>query len=137
MKSKKVRDGLLEYASIVHNAKLTTSCKVLLWHYGYAFNWSGKSPSFYSQKLICLLTGMSPSTYQKARKRLLELGWIIEFKRGRRKSILVTPQVGRDDEEVVARFENYQSNEVSLEETIRNLPDEFFNPFGDEDKDAS
>lgn len=137
MKEKRERDGFFEYASRVHSAKLTTSCKVLLWHYGYAFNWNEKRPSYYSQKSICSLTGMSPSSYQKARKRLLELGWIIERKRGRRQSILVTPLVGRDDEEVVVRFEDYQSDDVSLDEAIRNLPDEFFNPFGDEGKAAS
>ena len=137
MKEKRERDGFFEYASRVHKAKLTTSCKALLWHYGYGFNWTKGLPSYYSQKSICLLTGMSPSTYQKARKRLLELKWIKEHKRGRRQSVLVTPALGRDDEKVVARFKNYQSDEVSLEEAIRNLPDEFFNPFGDEGKAAS
>ena len=137
MKEKKVRDGFLEYASRVHSARLTTNCKVLLWHYGYGFNWLEKRPSFYSQKSISTLTGMSPSSYQKARKRLSELGWIIEFKRGRKQSVLVTPLVGREDEKVLARFEKYQSDDISLDEAMRNLPDEFFNPFGNQDKAAS
>ena len=137
MKEKKKRDGFLEYASRVHTAVLDTKCKVLLWHYAFGFNWKIRQPSFYSQKSICLLTGMSPTSYQSARKRLLELGWIIEKKRGRKQSVLVTPQIGRDDQEVVSRFASLKSGEISLADALKDLPDEFFNPFGDEDKAAS
>jgi hypothetical protein len=121
----------------VHDAGLDIHTKALLWHYAYAYNWSENRPSYYSQELICLLTGMSPSTYQKARKRLLELGWIIEYKRGRRDPVLVTPRVGMDDEKILAKIKAYKSKKASLAETIRSLPDEFFNPFSDEDEAAS
>ncbi len=80
---------------------------------------------------------MSPSSYQAARKRLLELGWIIEKKRGRKQSVLVTPKIGRDDEKVVKRFNSYKSNDVSLAEAISELPDEYFDPFNNQDKAAS
>ena len=80
---------------------------------------------------------MSPSSYQKARKRLLELGWIIEFKSGRRQPVLVTPKVGRDDEKIVSRFKIIQSEKMSLDEAIRSLPDEFTDPFWDEGQAAS
>lgn len=137
MKEKKKRDGFLEYASRVHSSGLDIHSKALLWHYAYAFNWTEKRPSYYSQELICLLTGMSPSTYQKARKRLLELGWIIEYKRGRRDPVLVAPQVGRDDVRVLVKMRAYKSKKATLEETMQNLPDEFFNPLGDDGQVAS
>lgn len=129
MKEKRERDGFLEFASRVHRARLDTRCKVLLWHYAYGFNWVKGQPSFYSQRQICLLTGMSASSYQKARKRLLELGWIIEFKRGRRQTVLVTPRVGRDDDEVISRFGLPKTDEISLEDAMGSLPDEFTDPF--------
>lgn len=137
MNEKKKRDGFLEYASRVHAAVLDTKCKVLLWHYAYGFNWLKGQPSFYSQKSICLLTGMSPSSYQSARKRLLELGWIIEKKRGRRQSVLVTPQVGRDDQRVKSRFESFKSDEISLEKALSELSIEYFDPFWNDDEAAS
>ena len=67
------------------------------------------------------MTGMSPSSYQSARKRLLELGWIIEKKRGRRQSVLVTPQIGRNDQEVESRFESLKSDDISIEKAISEL----------------
>jgi hypothetical protein len=137
MNEKKKRDGFLEYASRVHAAVLDTKCKVLLWHYAYGFNWNESRPSFYSQKNICRLTGMSPSSYQSARKRLLELGWIIEKKRGRRQSVLVTPQIGRNDQEVESRFESLKSDDISLEKAMSELSIEYLDPFWNEDKAAS
>ncbi len=137
MKEKRKRDGFLEFASRVHKAKLDTRCKVLLWHYAYGFNWLRGKPSFYSQRQICLLTGMSASSYQKARKRLLELGWIIEFKRGRRQTVLVTPKEGIDDVKVISRFGIPKTDEISLEDAIDSLPIEFTDPFLDQGKAAS
>ena len=79
-KKKKPRNGFLAYAAIVHTAKLEARCKLLLWHYGYAYNWKKQGASFYTQDQICALTSMSKSTYQKTRKKLLDLGWIKEKK---------------------------------------------------------
>ncbi len=137
MNEKRKRDGFLEYASRVHSAVLDTKCKVLLWHYAFGFNWKEKNPSFYTQKNICLLTGMSPSSYQSARKRLLELGWIIQKKRGRRQSVLVTPQIGRDDPKVESRFEYLKSDDISLEKAFSELSIEYLDPFWNDDKAAS
>lgn len=137
MGNKRERDGFLEYASRVHRARLDTRCKVLLWHYAYAFNWLQKKPSFYSQNQICLITGMSPSTYQKSRKRLIELGWIIEQKVHGFHPVLVTPRIGRDDESFVAPKGVDENEKITLEEALMLLPNEFFDPFMEQDKFAS
>ena len=127
------RNGFLEYASIVHSAKLEMKCKVLLWHYGYAYNWKKQGASFYTQDQICALTSMSRSTYQKARKRLLVLGWIKEMKVGWDLPVFVVPKVGLPDPnyENYAWAKNHKENKISIEEALGSLPDEFRDPFGD------
>ena len=127
------RNGFLEYASIVHSAKLEMKCKVLLWHYGFGYNWKKRGPSFYTQESICALTGMSPSTYQKARKRLLELGWIKEMKVGWDHPVLVVPKVGLDDPDYERHSwaKWHKDNRPSIQETLDSLPEEFRDPFGD------
>ncbi len=125
------RNNYLEYAAIVHRAKLSTSCKALLWHYAWAFNWTHRRPSFYTQQQICALISMSPSSYQKARKRLVELGWIIEERKSRVLPVFVTPKIGTDD----PNYDSWSwsrwhpSNEQSIEEFIADLPEDFRNPF--------
>jgi hypothetical protein len=69
-KGKTRGNGFLEYAAIVHSAKLEARCKDLFQHYGYAYNWKKQRASFYTQDQICALTSMSKSTYQKARRKL-------------------------------------------------------------------
>jgi hypothetical protein len=127
------RNGFLEYASIVHSAKLEMKCKVLLWHYGYAYNWKKQGASFYTQDQICALTSMSRSTYQKARKRLLVLGWIKEMKVGWDLPVFVVPKVGLPDPnyENHAWAKNHKENKISIEDALGSLPDEFRDPFGD------
>jgi hypothetical protein len=94
---KRVQDKLYKYASIVLNAKIDGSAKALLWFYAYVFNWDAGRPSYWAQRKICALTGMSQSTYQKKRKYLEDLGWITVFKRGFSESCLVSVKVGSND----------------------------------------
>ena len=128
------RNGFLEYASIVHSAKLDARCKVLLWHYGYAYNWKKQGASFYTQDQICALTSMSKSTYQKARKKLLNLEWIQEKKISWDLPVFVVPKVGLPDPDydTHAWAKNHKENKISIEEALKGLPDEFRDPFGDE-----
>lgn len=94
---KKVQDKLYKYAEIVKLAKMDGSAKALLWFYAFVFNWENKRPSWYSQRRISALTGMSPSTYHKKRKYLEELGWITVLNRGFNDSCLVSVKVGSND----------------------------------------
>ena len=95
--NKQKQDKLYLYGNTVMWAQLECKAKALLWCYAYAFNWEQGRPSFYSQERICAITGMSPKTYQKARKYLESLGWIIVQKRSRRKPPLIWVKVGKDD----------------------------------------
>jgi hypothetical protein len=133
-KVKKPRNGFLEYAAIVHSAKLEARCKVLLWHYGFAYNWKKQGASFYTQDQICALTSMSKSTYQKARKKLLDLGWIKEIKISWDLPVFVVPKVGLPDPdyEKYAWAKNHRENKISVADALKSLPDEFRDPFGDE-----
>lgn len=94
---KSKQDKLYLYGNTVMWAQLECKAKALLWCYAYAFNWEQGRPSFYSQERICAITGMSSKTYQKARKYLESLGWIIVKKRGRKQPPLVWVQTGQDD----------------------------------------
>ena len=94
---KQKQDKLYLYGKTVMWAQLECKAKALLWCYAYAFRWKEGTASFYSQGKICAFTGMSPKTYQKARKYLESLGWIIVQKRSRRKPPLIWVKVGRDD----------------------------------------
>ena len=127
------RNGFLEYASIVHMAKLEMKCKVLLWHYGYAYNWKKQGASYYTQEQICAITSMSPSTYQKARRKLLELGWIKEMKKGWDLPVFVVPKVGKPDPsyELQSWAKGHRDNKISIQEALDSLPDDFRDPFED------
>ena len=96
---KRKQDKLYLYGNTVMWAQLECKAKALLWCYAYAFNWEHGRPSFYSQERICAITGMSPKTYQKARKYLESLEWIILEKRGRRIPPLVWVKTGNNDPE--------------------------------------
>ena len=94
---KRVQDKLYKYAEIVKLAKIDGSAKALLWFYAFVFNWENKMPSWYSQRRICALTGMSPSTYHIKRKYLEDLGWITVLNRGFKDTCLVSVKVGSND----------------------------------------
>ena len=99
MNDKKKQDKLYEYAAIVQKAKIDGKAKALLWHYAYTYNWSTRSPSFYSQRTLCAEVGMSQGTYYQKRQYLEDLGWVKIRKRGFDKPCLVTPLEGRNDPE--------------------------------------
>jgi hypothetical protein len=99
MPEKKVQDKLYKYGSKVLNAKIDGSAKALLWFYAYVFNWEGSVPSWYAQRKICALTGMSQSTYQNKRKYLERLGWIEVLNRGFSETCLVRVKEGMNDPE--------------------------------------
>lgn len=130
---KRKRDNYLEYMAVVHRAKLDMKCKALLWHYAWAFNWKARNPSFYTQKQICAYTSMSPSTYQKARRKLLELGWIQEKKISGDLPVFVTPKVGQDDPayESWSWAKGHGSNTQSIEEHLSGFSEDFRDPFKD------
>ncbi len=94
---KRVQDKLYKYAEIVKLAKIDGSAKALLWFYAFVFNWENKNPSWYSQRRICALTGMSQSTYHIKRKYLEDLGWITVLNRGFKETCLVSVKVGSND----------------------------------------
>jgi len=97
------KDKLYEYLDEVIYAKLDGKAKTLLFFYATVYNWTKDRPSFWSERAICALTGMAPSTYQAKRNYLEDLGWIVVKKRGREMTSLVGVMVGRDDP-------NYESN---------------------------
>jgi len=96
---KKVQDKLYKYGNVIINAKIDGSAKALLWFYAFVFNWEQGQPSFWAQRKIAAVVGMSPSTYQNKRKYLEKLGWITVFNRGFDNSCLVRVKVGENDPE--------------------------------------
>ena len=85
------------YLTAIRTAKLESKAKLLLYFYATTFKWDERKPSFYSQRKICALNSMAPGTYDLARNKLEELGWIKVVYRGRRKSCQVTVLYGIDD----------------------------------------
>lgn len=128
---KSKREGQLAYVAIVHRAKLDMKCKALLWHYAVTFNWNKRRPSYYTQDQICAYVGMSPTTYQRAKNRLIELKWIITEKKSRDLPVFVTPTIGIDDPNYskMSWSKGHEDNFIKLEDAIDDLPDEFRDPF--------
>lgn len=134
MKEKKEQDGIYKYANSIRLAKLDIKTKALLWHYASAYNWTENKPSYYTQEQICAIVGFSPSTYQKAKKQLIELGWIKTIKVAYDSPVFVTPKIGRDDEQYEKHCwaKWHKSNKSTLAEDIDSLPREFRDPFLEE-----
>lgn len=95
--TKKERFGFLDYAEKVRLAKLDGGSKGLLWFYASTYNWKNKKPSYYTERSICSLVGMSLGTYHNRRKYLEELGWISVYHKGKHNSAHVGVKVGIDD----------------------------------------
>jgi hypothetical protein len=91
------KENLYKYMDDIMYAKLDGKAKGLLYFYAHRYNWSKNLPSYWSERTICALTSMSPSTYQEKRKYLEDLGWIVVKKRGRQITSLVGVKVGNDD----------------------------------------
>jgi predicted transcriptional regulator len=123
--------GFFDYAEGVKLAKIDLKAKALLWFYAYTYNWSEGKPSYYTQEQICAYVGFSPSTFQKAKNRLIELGWIKTYKTSYDLPVFVSVKKGRDDEnyEKSSWAKGHKSNKQTLEEAIASLPSEFRDPF--------
>ena len=93
------KNNLYEYLDFVKLAKLDCKSKALLYFYAISYNWSHNKPSWYSQRAICALTAMAPSTYHSVQKKLEQLGWIRTNYRGRDKTVQVWVSVGDSDPE--------------------------------------
>jgi len=126
-----VEKGFFDYAEKVKLAKIDLKAKALLWFYAYTFNWSEGKPSYYTQEQICAYVGFSPSTFQKTKRRLIELGWIRTEKIGYDLPVFVTVKIGRDDEnyEKSSWAKGHKSNKQTLEEAIESLPADLRDPF--------
>ena len=98
-KGNSLPDGITqyEYLELIRYAKIGLYEKQLMYFYGTTFNWKNQKPSRYSARAICALTSMAQSTYDKARKRLVELGWIRIRLRGDQPTYVYV-QVGQDDD---------------------------------------
>lgn len=130
-KKRNKREGQLAYVAIVHRAKLNMKCKSLLWHYAVTFNWKLRRPSYYTQDQICAYVGMSPTTYQRAKNRLIELKWIVTEKKSWDLPVFVTPAIGIDDPDYskMSWSKGHEDNFMKLEDAINSLPEEFRDPF--------
>jgi hypothetical protein len=91
------RDRLYKYGEAIVNAKLDGGAKMLLWHYAFAYNWTEGRRSFWTEERICAHTSMAPSTFQKRKKYLKDLGWLDIVKVSLKRPPLVKPTYGRDD----------------------------------------
>jgi hypothetical protein len=128
------REGLTAYAAIVHRAKLDLKCKALLWHYTYTYNWKERRASYYTQEQICAYVGMSPTTYQRAKSKLIELKWIITEKKSLELPVFVAPTVGIDDPNYskMSWSKGHEDNKLKLEDALNSLPKEFRDPLGED-----
>ena len=136
---KREQDGYFKYAERVRTAKLDLKPKALLWFYAYTFMWSEGKPSYYTQEQICAYVGFSPSTYQKAKRNLIDLKWIKTTKTSFDSPVFVTPSIGIDD----VRYEQHswakghRSKKKTLEEQIESLPPELRDPFYEQPDDVN
>lgn len=128
---KRERVGYFKYAEMVRTAKLDLMPKALLWFYAFTFNWNEGKPSYYTQEQICAYVGFSPSTYQKAKRNLIDLKWIKTSKASFDSPVFVTPCVGIDDKryEQHSWAKGHHFNKKSLEEQVESLPPEYRDPF--------
>jgi hypothetical protein len=127
------REGLLAYAHIVHRAKLNLKCKALLWHYAFTYNWNERKASYYTQDQICAYVGISPTTYQRAKSKLIELKWIITEKKSMDLPVFVAPAVGIDDPDYskMSWSKGHEDNKLKLEDALNSLPEQFRDPLGE------
>ena len=94
---------LYEFNEHIRLAKIDGRAKGLLQFYANVFNWKNQGASWYSQRQICALMGMSQSTYQEKRRYLENLGWLRVEYRGRNKPCKVWVSVGVNDPDYETR----------------------------------
>ena len=90
-------NGYFEYIRKVRSAKLLAREKNLLYFYASMFNWDEGKPSFAGIGLIAAWTGMSEASVNRAKKRLLELGWIRSYRQDRYSKVFVWVFSGLED----------------------------------------
>lgn len=117
------RTKLYKYAELVLKAKLDCNAKALLWFYAYTYNWDKGLPSYWPQRKICALVGMSTSTYRDKRIYLENLGWINVKNRGWKLPCKVRVLIGQDDPEYDSRSwaEWHPSNKKKIEDSEGDL----------------
>jgi hypothetical protein len=90
-------NGYFEYMRTVRSAKLLAREKSLLYFYASMYNWDEGKASFASIELIAAWTGMSEASVNRAKKRLLELGWIRSYRKDRYSKVFVWVFNGKED----------------------------------------
>ena len=124
-------NGYFEYIRKVRSAKLLAREKNLLYFYASMYNWEEGKASFASIELIAAWTGMSKASVNRAKKRLIELGWIKSFRRDRYSKVYVWVTNGQEDpnydKQGFAEFHTYTAkNSVpSFEEAFGFTQDDY------------
>jgi hypothetical protein len=90
-------NGYFEYIRKVRSAKLLAREKSLLYFYASMYNWDEGKASFAGIELIAAWTGMSEASVNRAKKRLLELGWIRSYRKDRYSKVFVWVLNGQED----------------------------------------
>jgi hypothetical protein len=124
-------NGYFEYMRKVRSAKLLAREKNLLYFYASMYNWDEKGPSYAGIELIAAWTGMSKASVNRAKNRLLELGWIKSFRRDRYSKVYVWVLNGQEDpdysKQTFAKDHTYTSttSEPSFEEAFGYSQDDY------------
>ncbi len=124
-------NGYFEYIRKVRSAKLLAREKNLLYFYASMYNWEEGKASFASIELIAAWTGMSKASVNRAKKRLIELGWIKSFRRDRYSKVYVWVTNGQEDpnydKQGFAEFHTYTSKKSvpSFEEAFGFTQDDY------------
>lgn len=124
-------NGYFEYMRKVRSAKLLAREKNLLYFYASMYNWDEKGPSYAGIELIAAWTGMSTASVNRAKNRLMELGWIKSFRKDRYSKVYVWVLNGREDpdynKQKFARDHTYTSttSEPSFEEAFGYSQDDY------------
>ena len=90
-------NGYFEYMRKVRSAKLLAREKNLLYFYASMYNWDEDLPSYAGIELIAAWTGMSKATVNRAKKKLMELGWIRDYRQNRYSKVFVWVTSGKED----------------------------------------
>ena len=115
-------NGYFEYMRKVRSAKLLAREKNLLYFYASMYNWDEKKASYAGIELIAAWTGMSKASVNRAKNRLIKLGWIKSFRRDRYSKVYVWVLNGLEDpdynKQTFAKDHTYTSttSEPSFEE---------------------
>lgn len=133
------RSDFFIYNATIRYAKLMMDEKALLRFYSDVHNWKKGKWSNYSTHRICSLLAMSPKTFRRVRKSLVELGWIVVHERGERQAPKIELRVGRDnpkyDKLECARWWIPEGGHEELNEGNPDLNTDFSLEIEEEDED--